>query len=118
MAILDVSNKSFNFKHLSSKLQTQKRKYETLLGKLTTLGTPVLFYPSQIHILNKYRTDANNNRTFCIDRTRLVTVENGGRKWILAHFTIEIDFISNPIQGKKGLENNNNHDYYWRYLIF
>ena len=61
-----------------------------------------------------YRTDANNNRTFCIKRIRLVTAENWARKWLLAQFTIEIVFISNRIQGKKGLENNDNRGYYWR----
>ena len=49
-----------------------------------------------------YRTDANNNRTFCINRTCLVTAENWARKWFLAQFTIEIVFISNRIQDKKG----------------
>ena len=54
---------------------------------------------------HNYRTDSNNNRTFCINHTHLITADFGVKKWILAQFTIEIVLNSNRIQGQKGTWN-------------
>ena len=62
----------------------------------------------------EYRTDANNNRTFCTNHIHLVTAEIELKNEFYLNLLLKLSSLATASEANRGLENSNNRGYYWR----